>query len=57
MAEIDTIIKRHFGTTQIACAALGVSKGAISQWRKSGIPPLRRYHVQDVIRQLKAATK
>ena len=49
MSEIDSIIKTHFGTTLAACSQLGVTKAAISQWRKNGIPELRRYHIDAVI--------
>lgn len=36
----------HFGGTAETCAALGVTKGAISQWRSDGIPELRQFQIE-----------
>jgi hypothetical protein len=36
----------HFGGTHETCAALGVTKGAVSQWRTDGIPPMRQYQIE-----------
>ena len=43
--DLDKVI-RHFGGTPEICSALDVTKGAISQWRKDGIPPLRQYQIE-----------
>lgn len=50
--DIDSIIERHFKSdTKLACAAFGVTKAAISQWRKNGVPKLRQFHIADVLRK------
>jgi len=43
--DIHKIIK-HFGGTPKVCKALGVTKGAVSQWRQDGIPLLRQYQIE-----------
>jgi hypothetical protein len=43
--NLDKVIN-HFGSTKELCAVLDVSKGAISQWRKDGIPKLRRFQIE-----------
>jgi transcriptional repressor of cell division inhibition gene dicB len=43
--NIDKVLD-HFGGTAEACQALGVTKGAISQWRKDGIPELRQFQIE-----------
>lgn len=44
--DIEKVIE-FFGKTDLECAEkLGVSKGAISQWRKDGIPELRQYQIE-----------
>jgi hypothetical protein len=51
--EIDQIIAAHWnGSTKAALADLGVSKQAVSYWRKNGIPALRRYHIESVVSKL-----
>lgn len=52
--EIDDLIKEAFnGSTRQAQEALGVTKQAISNWRRRGIPPMRRYHIEAVLRERK----
>lgn len=54
MTAIDKIIKRHFqGDTAKLCKALDVTKGAVSQWRKNGIPPLREFQIKQVTQQVR----
>ena len=43
--DIESVI-RYFGKTVDTCNALGVTKGAISQWRQDGIPPMRQYQIE-----------
>lgn len=43
--DLDRVIN-FFGGTPETCAALGVTKGAISQWRKDGIPELRQFQIE-----------
>lgn len=43
--DIDKVIE-HYGGTSETCDALGVTKGAISQWRKDGIPELRQFQIE-----------
>lgn len=52
-SEIDWVIANHFGgSTAKACEALGVTRAAISQWRKAGIPKLRKHQIENTIRSL-----
>lgn len=40
-------VSEHFGGDISLSLALGVTQGAISQWRGNGkIPPLRQYQIQ-----------
>ena len=49
--NVDDLIAREFnGSTRQAQEALGVTKQAISNWRKRGIPPMRRYQIECVLR-------
>ena len=43
--DLDKVIE-HFGDTKALCDALDVTKGAVSQWRATGIPPLRQYQIE-----------
>jgi hypothetical protein len=43
--DIEKVVE-HFGGTLETCEALDVTKGAISQWRKDGIPPLRQFQIE-----------
>lgn len=43
--NIDAVVE-HFGGTPETCAALDVTKGAISQWRQEGIPELRQFQIE-----------
>lgn len=44
--DIEKVIE-FFGKTDLECAEkLGVTKGAISQWRQDGIPELRQYQIE-----------
>ena len=43
--DIDKVVD-HFGGTAETCAALGVTKGAISQWRADVIPPMRQFQIE-----------
>ena len=50
--NIDDLIQQAFnGSTRQAQEALGVTKQAISNWRRRGIPPMRRYHIECVLRK------
>jgi hypothetical protein len=47
--DIDRIIEAHFGdSTEKLCAALRVTKGAVSQWRKK-IPPRRMAEIELIL--------
>ncbi len=53
--NLDKVIE-HFGGTKEACEALGVTKGAISQWRADGIPELRQFQIETLTKgKFKAA--
>lgn len=55
--NIDDLIKDAFnGSTRQAQEALGVTKQAISNWRRRGIPAMRRYHIEAVLRERKGAS-
>lgn len=43
--DIEKVVQ-HFGGTQETCAALGVTKGAISQSKTDGIPELRQFQIE-----------
>lgn len=43
--DIEAVIK-HYGKTTDVCDALGVTRAAISQWRDTGIPPMRQYQIE-----------
>lgn len=43
--DIEKVIE-HFGGPQETCLALGVTKGAISQWRTDGVPELRQFQIE-----------
>lgn len=43
--KVQDLIK-YFGSTTAITAALGVSRAAVSQWRKVGIPALRQYQIE-----------
>lgn len=46
--KVEDVIA-HFGTATAAAKALGVTKGAVSQWATSGqIPALRQYQIERV---------
>lgn len=46
--KVDDVIA-HFGTATAAARALGVTKGAVSQWVTAGqIPSLRQYQIERV---------
>jgi hypothetical protein len=50
--EIDLIIHEHFlGKSRLLQEALGVTRACISIWRRRGIPAMRRYHIDAVIRE------
>jgi hypothetical protein len=50
--EIDLIIHEHFfGKTRLLQEALGVTRACVSIWRRRGIPAMRRYHIDAVIRE------
>lgn len=46
MSEVDEIIYKHFPSVGAFCRAFGVSRQAVSNWRKSGIPKLRRDSIE-----------
>lgn len=47
---VDELIQEHFqGSTKALCDALGVTKGAVSHWRRKGIPKLRQYEVRELL--------
>ena len=43
--DLEKVIE-YFGGTDETCEALGVTKGAISQWRQDGIPELRQFQIE-----------
>lgn len=43
--DIEKVVT-HFGGVADTCNALGVTPGAISQWRKDGIPDLRQFQIE-----------
>ena len=50
--EIDLIIHEHFlGKSRLLQEALGVTRACVSIWRRRGIPAMRRYHIDAVIRE------
>ena len=50
--EVDLIIHEHFyGKTRLLQEALGVTRACVSIWRRRGIPAMRRYHIDAVIRE------
>lgn len=53
--KVADLIPSVFPTTQEMCVALGVTKAAVSQWRKEGIPPLRQFQIREVIRERAAS--
>ena len=54
---VDDLIPAVFANTKAMCDALGVTKGAISQWRQSGIPELRVYQIRAVIKARRTRRK
>lgn len=52
--KVDELIPAVFSSTKDMCETLEVTKGAVSQWRKHGIPDLRQYQIREVVRQRKA---
>ncbi len=46
--KIEDVVPSVFPTTRELRQALGVTKAAISQWRKSGIPLLRQYQIREI---------
>ena len=55
--KVDDLIPAVFASTKAMCDALGVSKGAVSQWRQGGIPELRKYQIRAVIGANRRARK
>lgn len=54
---IDELIRASFdGSSRKAREALGVTRQTISHWRKHGIPAMRRYHIEAVLRERKGAS-
>lgn len=49
--KVDDLIPSEFATAAEMCRALEVTKAAISQWRKNGIPELRQYQIREVLRK------
>lgn len=45
--NIDDVVPSVFRSTRELREALGVTKAAVSQWRKSGIPLLRQYQIRE----------
>lgn len=43
--DLDQVIA-HFGTQEKAAAALDMTQGSISAWRKSGIPVPRQFQIE-----------
>ena len=56
--EIDLIIHEHFlGKSRLLQEALGVTRACVSIWRRRGIPAMRRYHIDAVIRERSEGAK
>ena len=56
--NVNDLIEQAFnGSTREAQEALGVTKQAISNWRKRGIPPMRRYQIECVLRERQATNE
>jgi hypothetical protein len=49
--KVDDLIPAVFPSTKDLCDALDISKGAVSQWRKSGVPLLRQYQIREIMEQ------
>ena len=55
--KIDDLIPDVWPTRAAMCAALKVTKGALSQWSKDGIPELRQYQIREVLRQMETSKR
>jgi hypothetical protein len=53
--KVDDLIPSEFASASEMCKALAVTKAAISQWRKNGIPELRQYQIREVLRKRSTA--
>lgn len=53
--QIDDLIAAKFeGSSRKAREALGVTRQTISHWRKHGIPAMRRFQIEAVVREREA---
>ncbi len=53
--QIDDLIRTKFeGSSRKAREALGVTRQTISHWRKHGIPAMRRFQIESVLREMEA---
>lgn len=43
--DLDQVVA-HFGTQEKAAAALGMTQGSVSAWRKAGIPVPRQFQIE-----------
>lgn len=49
--DINQVVKDYFGGSNAKAArALGVTRAAVHQWRKDGLPPLRKYQIESIIK-------
>ena len=52
--NIDQIIENNFGgSSRKAWEALGVTRQTISHWRRAGIPKMRQYQLEVVLKSMK----